>query len=250
MQSIFKRYEKKYIISREQSDLLQDQISGKMEIDRNDEYLIQNLYYDTANWDIIRESIEKPLYKEKLRLRYYNAFDPESPGFLELKKKFNGIVYKRRITFSLSELNNRCVREILQNNDSQISREINYFLSNKNAYEKIYIAYKRLAYNGADGEKNLRVSFDRDIIFRNCSLNDFCRDGICKKNNYRLLDDNNIIMEIKTTSAFPLWLVNLLSINKIFPVSFSKYGTYFTKYVLERQNSAAEPLIKEIEDAA
>jgi len=250
MQSIFKRYEKKYIISKEQSAFLQDQLVQKMEIDRNGEYLIQNLYYDTANWDIIRESIEKPLYKEKLRIRYYNNFDPESAGFLELKKKFNGIVYKRRIIFSLDELNKGRVSEILQNNNSQISKEINYFLINKNASEKINIVYKRLAYNGTGGELNFRVSFDRDIYIRGCSLKDFCSGGIRQKYNHQILDDNHLVMEIKTANAIPLWLAGALSKSKIYPVSFSKYGTYFTKYILNSHDCSAKSHIKEVEDAA
>ncbi|MCL2276410.1 MAG: polyphosphate polymerase domain-containing protein [Treponema sp.] len=250
MQSIFKRYEKKYIISKDQSVLIKDFLTGKMKIDRDGEYLVQNLYYDTPNWDIIRESIEKPLYKEKLRLRFYGSFEPESHGFLELKKKYNGIVYKRRIAFSLSELKNNCVKKILQNSDSQISREINYFLSRKNAAEKIYIGYQRLAYNGVDNEENLRVSFDKDIIIRDCSIKNLYSGGNYQKNDYQILDDNYQIMEIKTKNSIPVWLAVLLSKNKIYPVSFSKYGTYFTKYVLDRQDIAAKPRLKEIENAA
>ncbi|MCL2244972.1 MAG: polyphosphate polymerase domain-containing protein [Treponema sp.] len=247
MQSIFKRHEKKYVITQEQGAILKEQLARHMKIDRCGEYLVQNLYYDTENWDIIRESIEKPLYKEKLRLRFYGDYNPESQGFLELKKKFDGIVYKRRIAFSLGEIKNRCVREIVSEAGSQISREINFFLNNRNVSEKIYISYKRTAYNGLE-DQTLRVSFDRDIFFRYSPLNVFdpeeaARDCPCSggrildpKQDNQNGDSSYFIMEIKTESSIPLWLTRMLSENKIFPVSFSKYGTCYTKHILKRQN--------------
>ncbi|MCL2213776.1 MAG: polyphosphate polymerase domain-containing protein [Treponema sp.] len=240
MQSIFKRHEKKYIITNEQSAVLQENLARHMIIDRCGEYLVQNLYYDTENWDIIRESIEKPLYKEKLRLRFYGDYNPESQGFLELKKKYDGIVYKRRIAFSLGEIKNKCVREIVSQAGSQISREINFFLSNREVSEKVYIAYKRTAYNGLD-DQSLRVSFDRDIFFRCCSFDEFNPEAdvhkrSCSGDACQILSNNCLIMEIKTASSIPLWLTGSLSENKVFPVSFSKYGTCFTKHILNRQN--------------
>ena len=219
-----------------------------MKIDRFGEYLVQNLYFDTENWDIIRESIEKPLYKEKLRLRFYGDYNPESKGFLELKKKFDGIVYKRRIAFSLGEIKKRCVRDIVSEAGSQISREIDFFLSYRDVSEKIFIAYKRTAYNGIE-DQTLRVSFDRDIVFRRCTLNclynddTFC-DWPCSDDERQILNENFLIMEIKTAYSIPLWLTHMLSENNIFPVSFSKYGTCYTKHILKRQN------LKEAGDAA
>ncbi|MDR0465177.1 MAG: polyphosphate polymerase domain-containing protein [Treponema sp.] len=248
MQSIFKRYEKKYIITKEQSAFLQERLVRHMKIDRFGEYLVQNLYFDTENWDIVRESIEKPLYKEKLRLRFYGDYNPESKGFLELKKKFDGIVYKRRIAFSLGEIKKRCVREIVSEAGSQISREIDFFLNYRDVSEKIFIAYKRTAYNGIE-DQTLRVSFDRDIVFRRCTLNclnndyTFC-DWPCSDDERQILNENFLIMEIKTASSIPLWLTHMLSENNIFPVSFSKYGTCYTKHILKRQN------LKEAGDAA
>ena len=257
MQSIFKRYEKKYVITKEQGDVLQELIARYMSVDRDGEYLVQNLYYDTANWDVIRESIEKPLYKEKLRLRFYNNYNPLSQGFLELKKKYDNVVYKRRIAFSLGEIKTRCIREIVTEhavlaahaaNDSQISKEIKFFLQNKNVSEKIFIVYKRTAYNSINAD-NLRISFDRDIFF---NLNapvltqrlaaegtDFSHDKSCQ-----ILDKNHLVMEIKTSGAVPLWLSHALSENKIFPVSFSKYGACFVNHILKRQD------IKEAGNAA
>ena len=239
MQNIFKRHEKKYIITREQCAFLQERLARHMVIDRGREYSVRNLYYDTENWDIIRESMENPLYKEKLRLRFYDHFNCESQGFFELKKKFDGIVYKRRIAFSLNKIKNLRIREILSKADSQISREIGFFLNNREVIEKIFIAYKRTAYNGLQ-DKTLRVSFDKDIFFRLIPSGDFCQNLITEyygsEEGCRILNKNCLIMEIKTSGAIPLWLTSALSENKIFPVSFSKYGTCYAKYVFNIQN--------------
>jgi SPX domain protein involved in polyphosphate accumulation len=202
-----------------------------MVIDRLGEYLIQDLYFDTADWDIIRKSIEKPLYKEKLRLRFYDQYSPESQGFLELKKKFDGIVYKRRIAFPLKELKNRCVREIVSSIDSQISREIGFYLQNNKVSEKIHITYKRNAYTGIE-DRDLRITFDKDIFFNLSSL-DNNPDDYHLTQNQMILDQNQMVMEIKTTGAMPLWLTCALSKNSIFPAPFSKFGVCYTEHIVK-----------------
>jgi len=233
MQNIFKRREKKYLITVEQGLALQRLIIQYMKIDQHGEYLVQNLYYDTANWDIIRKSIEKPLYKEKLRLRFYDEYNPKSKGFLELKKKFDGVVYKRRIDFPLGELKKRCIREIASAADSQISREIGFFLKHYQVSEKIYIAYKRTAYTGLF-DNDFRITFDRDIFFRLYPLDSF--NDYCPGIDRQIQNRDQLLMEIKTAGAIPLWLAQTLSKNKIFPLSFSKFGVCYTKHISKRQN--------------
>ena len=233
MQSIFKRREYKYLITREQGSALQQLISQYMSIDQHGEYLVQNLYYDTADWDIIRKSIEKPLYKEKLRLRFYDHYTPKSQGFLELKKKFDGVVYKRRIAFPLGEFKSRSVGEIASANDSQISREIDFYLRQNQVSEKIYIAYKRITYTGI-ADKNFRITFDRDIFFRLNPLNTF--DNYDPGIDHPILDQDRIVMEIKITGAMSLWLAQTFSENNIFPLSFSKFGVCYTKHISKWQN--------------
>jgi len=245
MQNIFKRHEKKYLITTEQGTDLQRLITRYAEIDRQGEYLIQDMYYDTADWGIICKSIEKPIYKEKLRLRFYGQYNSGSQGFLEMKKKYDGIVYKRRIVFPLGELKSRSVREIVSSVDSQIAREISYFLQTNQVSEKIHIAYKRAAYTGIE-DNGLRITFDKDIVFHLCSLNN---NNLSEYNpgNYngcQILDDNQVLMEIKTAGAIPLWLTRTLSENNIFPVSFSKFGVCYVKHISKRQG------VKEVKNAA
>jgi SPX domain protein involved in polyphosphate accumulation len=238
MQNIFRRQEKKYLITSEQGAALQKLTSRYTEMDQQGEYLIQDLYYDTDNWDLICESIEKPPYKEKLRLRFYGQYNSESMGFLEMKRKYDSIVYKRRIAFLVGELKNRCVREIVSADGSQISREINYFLQVNPVSEKIHIAYKRTAYNGIE-DNGLRITFDRDIAFHLCPLkNDYFSEYIdFQIDDHQILDPNKILMEIKTTGAIPLWLTGILSENNIFPISFSKFGVCYARHISKWQNT-------------
>jgi SPX domain protein involved in polyphosphate accumulation len=235
MQNIFKRREKKYLVSSGQAAALQSLIAMHMAIDQQGEYLIRDLYYDTADWDIICKSIERPLYKEKLRLRLYGEYNSESQGFLEMKRKYDGIVYKRRIAFPLDELKNRCVREIVSEVDSQISREISYFLQTNPVSEKIHIAYKRTAYNDIE-DNGLRITFDRDIAFHLCSLKGNKFDEYNLDDAYQILEPNQMLMEIKTEDAMPLWLTQVLSEDNIFPISFSKFGICYVRHISKSQD--------------
>jgi len=236
MQNIFRRREKKYLISSEHGATLQKLIGCYTTVDQEGEYLIRDLYYDTANWDIISKSIEKPSYKEKLRLRLYGECNSESQGFLEMKRKYGDIVYKRRIAFPLGELKDRCVQEIVSEVDSQISREIDYFLRINPVSERIHIAYKRTAYNGIE-DKGLRITFDRDIVFHLSSLNSsyFSKYNDCQIESRQIIEQNQVLMEIKTEDAIPLWLTSALSKNNIFPVSFSKFGVCYTRHISKLQ---------------
>ena len=238
MQSIFRRREKKYLITREQGAILQRLISQHTVIDQQGEYLIQDLYYDTANWDIVCKSIEKPLYKEKLRLRIYGQYTSESQGFLEMKRKFDGVVYKRRLAFPIGELKNHSVRKIISALDSQIAQEINYFLQKNQVSEKIHIAYKRVAYTGIE-DKDLRITFDKNLVFHLCSSNNnnFGEYNPYDYNGCQILGNNQVLMEIKTTGAIPLWLTCALSENNIFPTSFSKFGVCYARYISKWQDS-------------
>lgn len=192
---------------------------------------ICNLYFDTPDYRIIRASIEKPLYKEKLRLRCYGVPDDKSKCFLEIKKKFKGIVYKRRI--SADYKNGFAYLKNSYDNiaDSQIKSEIEYF---KNFYnhpkEKACIFYSRLAFYDKD-DFNIRITFDQDVKYRFYELD--LKNGIYGK---KLLPDDRIIMEIKTLGAMPLWLSKMLEEIKAYPVPFSKYGNAYKKHIEGYEN--------------
>lgn len=193
-----------------------------------DEYIIYNIYYDTDDDKIIRHSLSKPYYKEKLRLRSYNIPSPKDTVFLELKKKIGGVVNKRRIVITLEEaydLINKGKRpENCDYMTEQVLNEIEYFLKTNDVKPKAYISYRRKAFFGKE-DRDFRVTFDTHIITR--------RDELAlEKGCYgeELLKDGQHLMEVKILGAIPVWLTKIFAELKIYTSSFSKYGKEYKKY--------------------
>lgn len=217
-QSIFKRYEKKYILNTEQRDALLERASKHIAEDKFPHCTICSIYYDTPSKILVRNSIEKPLYKEKLRLRSYGVPKSEDKVFLELKKKYDGVVYKRRTAMTLREAERflKGKRKPI----SQIEREIAWFLSLYKGIEpSMFVSYDRDSFCGID-DKTLRITFDSNPLVREEKLS--LSDGIWGE---EILSDGFYIMEIKSPYAIPLWFSHALNELEIFPTSFSKYGT-------------------------
>ena len=97
-QTVFKRYELKYLLTERQKKCVMEAMEPCMTPDAYGRTTIRNIYFDTADYRLARRSIEKPVYKEKLRIRSYEKASGASPVFVELKKKYKGVVYKRRIS--------------------------------------------------------------------------------------------------------------------------------------------------------
>ena len=223
---VFNRYEHKYLIDENTYHKLIGVMDKHMTLDRyninHKPYTIANIYYDTPDDYLIRRSLEKPRYKEKLRLRAYGVPKKDSMVFLEIKKKFDGIVNKRRTTLALCEAykfaESLIVPEEKNYMNMQVIGEIKYFLERYELFPKLYLAYDRVAYFEKDNP-DLRISFDSHIRSRRY-------DVALEKGDYGnpLLKNGTYLMEIKTSKAKPLWLVSALSENKIFKQSFSKYG--------------------------
>lgn len=234
---VFNRYEKKYFLNHSTYLKVSEELEKHMELDPYSEvgkgYTISNIYYDTDENLLVRRSLSKPEYKEKLRLRGYGV--PESDGkvYLEIKKKFRGLVNKRRTTLYLQE-----AYEFLETGKApnpkdymnvQVLREIEYFLSLYNLKPAAYVAYDRVAYFEKDNP-DLRISFDTRIRTRRYDLsleNGDYGDLLLGKNGDREL----WLMEIKTSRAMPVWLTDILAEYSIFPCSFSKYGYDFKKTI-------------------
>ncbi len=216
--STFKRYELKYIITEEQKEALLKLFEEHMMPDEYGKYTIFNLYFDTPDYLLIRRSIEKPVYKEKLRARSYGQTQHDENIFLELKKKYKHVVYKRRITLDEETMMGYFLdQEALP--DTQIGKEIDYFKSLYNQIApRVFIAYDRMAFFGKERD-DLRITFDEDIMWRNENL------SLCsKKYGERILEDGEVLMEIKVVGGMPLWLSHFLAEQKIYKTSFSKYG--------------------------
>lgn len=213
--NIFKRYELKYVLTASQAEMLISEIEAHMQRDEHGEAEILNIYYDTPDRRLIRNSIDKPEYKEKLRLRCYGVPDRETSAFIELKKKYDSVVYKRRMVLPYGEALDRLTAGKLP--DTQIGKEIEYFLS---YYQKLapamVISYHRKAY--FEGE--FRATFDSNILYREYDLD-------LSKGIYGNPVTDMVIMELKSARAIPLWMLKLLSEHKIYKSSFSKYGNAY-----------------------
>ena len=208
------------MLTREQYEYLINAISPYMAPDQYGETEIRNIYFDNADNELIETSLLKPTYKEKLRLRSYGVPKMDSTVFFEIKKKYRGIVYKRRISMKLKEayayIDGGKLPESIEGN---IPTEIDYMMNRYSLTPKAFISYKRTAYAGKT-DPDLRITFDRDITSR---YGDVRLESTAPGS--KLLPEEHYLMEIKIPGAMPLWLAHVLSEKNIFPHSFSKFGT-------------------------
>lgn len=249
---VFNRYEKKFIISDSTYHRIKPLLEEYMEPDKHSKnggfYTICNIYFDTEGHDIIRNSIEKPTYKEKLRLRSYGKVNEKDWVFFEIKKKYKGCVNKRRTSIPLEEVNRylktRQLPDIKNRMNGQILSEIDYLIRrNPTLKPALYLSYDRVAYFGKE-DSNIRITFDTNIRTRRYDL------GL-EYGNYGepLISKDSWIMEVKLVKSAPLWLSQLLSSHRIYPVSFSKYGTEYKKNILHKGPGFHTPEDYEVEDA-
>lgn len=232
----FQRYEKKYMMTAGQYEALWAELSPRL---RPDEYFsstVCSLYYDTDDYSLIRHSIQKPVYKEKLRLRSYGIPNDASPVFVELKKKFKGIVYKRRIELEKAKAENWLDGGPAPD-DSQISREIDWVLNRYELSPKIIICCDREAWVDKENSE-LRFTFDKNIRYREDQL-----DLSFGSHGRLLLEDGSVLMEIKMPETSPLWLAELLSRHKVFPAGFSKYGKSYEQKLMEEYYSGVMEIV-------
>lgn len=229
IQTVFKRYELKFLLTAEQKSRLLPEIEKHMCLDKYGRTLIKNLYFDTDSYRLIRRSLEKPDYKEKLRIRSYGETSPESTVFVELKKKYDGVVYKRRIPMVEQEAMT-WFHGWRKAPESQIAREIRYFIGYyETLHPTVFLSYEREAYYCKDGS-DLRLTFDDNILCRQEAL------SLCTENyGTPLLAQGQVLMEVKCPGGIPLWLTSLLSREKLYKTSFSKYGTAYQTMIFSKR---------------
>lgn len=228
---VFKRYEKKFMLDKAIFDEILIQLQEYMELDKYNRdkefYRIDNIYYDTEHNDLIRRSLDKPLYKEKLRMRSYGVVKGDDYVFLEIKKKYNGLVYKRRTKLLLSEaedfIRTRKAPALKSYMNGQVLKELEYFICHYEVRPALYLSYDRIAMFGIDNE-NFRVTLDKNIRTRRYDLGLSYGDY-----GEQLLDENTYLLEAKTDATYPLWFAHLLNHYQLRSVSFSKYGTEYTR---------------------
>jgi len=225
-QSVFKRYELKYLLTLQQKEEVLRAIEDHMELDEYGRTTIRNIYYDTENYRLIRRSLEAPIYKEKLRVRSYSQAKEDSKVFVELKKKYDSVVYKRRISMPEQEamlwLNQRKPNEEV----TQISREVDYFMEYyKELRPAVFLTYEREAYYTKE-KSDFRVTFDDTILCREEAIS--LQEEVWGR---RILPENLVLMEVKCSGGIPIWMTAVLTSAGIRKTSFSKYGEAYKRII-------------------
>ena len=220
----FTRSEKKYLLTKDQYAILLDRLKEHIAPDVYEKSKVSSLYYDNDKFELIRRSIEKPEYKEKFRVRCYGNVSNDDYVFVEIKKKLDGVVYKRRTKAKYQDIMNNI--QTCEYKDKQIGSEIKYALDYYQGLSPaIYVSSIRTSYVGKD-DNNLRITFDEGLKYRMNKL------SLQESTNDKELTDK-VIMEIKVSNSYPLWLTSILAGLNLFPRGFSKVGTAFIK---EKEN--------------
>lgn len=218
-QATFKRYEIKYLLTKQQKQAILQAMKPYMQLDSYGRTTIRNIYFDTNTYRLIRRSLEKPAYKEKLRIRSYQTAADDDLVFIELKKKYKSVVYKRRLTLPKRQAMNIFRYNLPIPIISQIAKEIDYFRSYyADLHPVVFLSYEREAFYSLDGG-DFRVTFDENILYRESDLS-----LSSEAYGIPLLGEGQTLMEIKTTGGLPLWMSHTLNRLKVFKTSFSKYG--------------------------
>ena len=241
---VFNRYENKYLLDHEAYYKFYYHLLDYMELDaynkQHDFYSITNLYYDTASDALIRNSLSKPKYKEKLRLRAYGIPNQDTKVYLEIKKKVFGLVNKRRTSLKLHEAYDFVatgVEPLLKDYmNKQVIEEIKYFLKCYELQPKVYLSYERKALFSKEN-RDLRITFDTNIRSRRYDLK-------LESGPYGepLLESGQWLMEVKAEKTIPVWLAKLLSEHQMYRTSFSKYGNEYKK-MLRNGNTDRESVL-------
>ena len=221
----FQRIEQKYILTPAQHEALCRILRQRMRADPYGEQTIASVYYDTPGFTLIRQSLEKPVYKEKLRIRSYGRAQDKDSVFVELKKKYKGVVYKRRAVMPLEAAERFLNGGVAPDAMNQVQREIDSFRLRYRPVPAAMVICERTAFEGPDGS-GLRLTLDRRIRCRDDRL-----DLRRRLDGTQLLPPAHVLMELKALRAMPLWMARALSELRVYPVSFSKYGTYYRDFL-------------------
>lgn len=233
-QMIFKRHELKYLLTDTQKYRIIRAMEPFMAADCYGRTTIRSLYFDTESYRLARRSIEKPVYKEKLRIRSYAQATPDSMVFVELKKKYRSVVYKRRLSLSEAQAMQWTGGASCRKPDSQISREIDFFLQHyETLHPVVFLSYEREAFFARDGS-DFRVTFDEQIRCREQELSLQCPAW-----GTLLLPEDTVLMELKCSGGIPLWMTRILSDEHLYRSSFSKYGTAYRTVIRPHQKEVS-----------
>lgn len=232
MTATFKRYEYKYRLTKKQYQALQEVMKDHMQLDEFGHHTINNIYFDTPDYLLIRRSLEKPVYKEKLRLRWYGTREENTPIFIELKKKYKGVVYKRRMKRDWEETRAYFQKHkpLAEGKQGQIVHELDYFMEfYKNLRPALFLGYEREAFFGLENHE-FRMTFDFNIRCQEHHIYQQKSNG-----GARVLNSDEVLLEVKTGEGLPQWLLDFFAQEQVYRSSFSKYGTAYQQILLPKK---------------
>ena len=219
---VFKRYELKYLLTKHQADLLLHTSAPFLQPDEYGRSTIRNIYFDTDTFRLARRSAEKPPFKEKLRVRSYKRLKPNDPAFVELKRKYQSVVYKRRLSAPYAQAMDCLCGGVKLPEQTQIAKEIQYFCAHYETLQPtVFLSYERDAFCAKDGG-DLRITLDQNILYRRDAL------SLCEEvGGIPLMEPGMVLLEMKTAGGIPLWMTRFLTQQRLFKTSFSKYGAAY-----------------------
>ena len=235
---VFQRIEVKYLLDDTQYTGLMKRLEKMAAVDSYGKTSILNIYFDTPKYTLIERSLEGPVYKEKLRLRTYGTARDDTNAFIEIKKKYKGVVYKRRISMPYREAMAYLTEGKRPEKRSQISDEIDYFLQYyKGLRPAMAISYDRIAMAGIE-DPDLRITFDTNIRWRTDHLS--LKEGNVGKD---ILLPGQHLMAPKIAGAMPVELARILDELNIRKTSFSKYGKGYLDFMYGSKEKESENII-------
>jgi hypothetical protein len=221
------RYELKYRTNESVAQAITQFVKPHLHLDHycksqpNRSYPIVSLYLDSRDLALCWQSLEGQKNRFKLRIRSYTD-DPAYPRFLEIKRRMNSIILKSRARIRHADVAGLiCGAPISQDGssaDEQTQQQFRLYQDMIGARPVTLVRYMRQAYEG-DTENRVRVTFDRELAFKASSRPEVTLDG----GQWRYYPGNSVILEIKFTGAFPVWLSQMVRCYNLQQQSFSKY---------------------------
>jgi hypothetical protein len=184
-------------------------------------YRISSLYLDSPDLQLLRMAREGWSERMKLRARTYSERQ-EDPVFLEVKRRFNGVVHKTRARLARAEvrapLRSHAWGAPARSGPSELRQFVH--LAQHFAVRPVrHVRYLREAYESRGGEP-VRVTFDRALEQAEGRDGELSPDG----SRWRPLGLEGVVLELKFTGGFPLWMGALVARFELERRSISKYS--------------------------
>ena len=223
---IFSRFEFKYIINKNLSKVIQQEVKNFTINDdfskKKDKYLVRSLYFDNNIFTNFKEKIDGIKNRHKFRIRTYSMKKNELvPMYLEMKGRDNQRTFKNRTKIEIDDLKSFCGNKDLfhlkkKYLDNKLINQFIFDFYRKKILPKVIIDYNRRALLSKNG-LYFRLTFDSDI--KACSSQDLFE----KNHNWKECISGNDILEVKFDLNIPPWFHRIIQNYQLKRISVSKF---------------------------